>query len=145
MTEPTDSVKRDLFHLVCGKVLGAGVARTVYEHAFDPTVVIKVEEGAGSFQNVAEWQVWERIQYTALARWFAPCVAISPNGSVLVQRRTRAALNYPDKVPSFFTDIKPENFGMLDGNFVAHDYGYHLMLENGMSKRMKKADWVILP
>lgn len=141
--EVSPVLQRDLFHMLCGAQLGEGVGRIVYEHSFDPTVVIKFESNAGSFQNVIEWETWQRVKNADLAKWFAPCVAISPNGSVLVQKRTCKPTNYPDKVPSFFTDIKLENFGMLGKQFVAHDYGLHLLMENGMSTRMKKANWIL--
>lgn len=147
----SEFLKNELFGAVCGKLLGSGSARQVYEHKFDPTVVIKFELNAGSFQNIIEWETWQRIvKIEELAKWFAPCVMISPNGAVLVQRRTRPASQYPDKVPAFFTDLKLQNFGVIaspeaddntQGQFVCHDYGLHLMLEKGMTKRMRKADW----
>jgi hypothetical protein len=157
MTNPPESVLTDFYNLFCGKVLGEGAARKVYEHNFDGKVVIKVETGDYSFQNITEWQTWERVKHTDLAQYFAPCVAISPNGRVLVQRRTSRPTYYPDKVPAFFTDLKLDNFGVLTngnvfvddvfdvrnpkGAFVCHDYGMHMMLEKGMTKRMRKAEW----
>ena len=147
----TDFLAQELVGTLCGKLLGKGAARTVYEHRFDPTLVIKFERNAFSFQNVIEWQTWERVKNSDLAKWFAPCVAISPNGCVLVQRRTTTPANYPTHIPAFFTDLKLPNFGVLlfkdaaeaerEAQFVCHDYGLHLMLEKGMTKRMAKADW----
>lgn len=152
-TEASNFLNHELFNLVCGDVLGSGVARTVYEHRFDPTVVLKFEGTRGSFQNVLEWETWQSVKHSNLAHWFAPCIAISPNGAVLVQRRTTPPRNYPDLIPAFFTDTKLTNFGMLvpedadgdfrgeGGQFVCHDYGLHLLLEKGLTKRMRKADW----
>lgn len=144
-------LKEELYDLLCGRKLGEGAARAVFEHALDPTLVIKFEAG-GSFQNVIEWETWQSVQHVPdIAKWFAPCIAISPNGAVLVQRRTTPAAFHPERVPAFFTDLKCANFGILipnhldtcqrTGQFVCHDYGTHLMLENGMTKRMRKADW----
>lgn len=157
VNDPSDFLNKELFRMLCGRVLGQGAARTVYEHAFDPTVVIKFEHTAGNFQNIMEWEAWQRIKHTDLSQWFAPCLAISPNGCVLAQRRTRRPTNYPDKVPAFFTDLKLDNFGILPhgncftdevlvdrnpkGTFVCHDYGLTLLFEKGMTKRMVKADW----
>jgi hypothetical protein len=148
MSEPTDFHRLELFSLVCGKVLGEGVNRTVYEHALDPHLVIKLEHGAGNFSNVTEWQVWQAVEHTEHARWFAPCVGISPHGGVLVMRRTTPAARHPEHIPSFFTDTKLRNYGVLTprdgekpGQFVCHDYGLHLMLEKGMTGRLVKAKW----
>jgi hypothetical protein len=44
-------------------------------------------------------------------------------------------------MPAFFTDLKRENFGLLLGRLVCHDYGVNLLMENGMTKRMRKANW----
>lgn len=139
----TAFVHRELACLTCGEYLGGGIARKVFAHAFDPTLVIKFEQDGGSFQNVMEWQAWNRVKHTKIAKWFAPCVGISATGAVLIQRRTTIAgmSEYPDKLPSFLTDIKTSNYGMLDGRFVAHDYGFTLLMENGMAERMRKVKW----
>lgn len=140
----------ELFKLMCGKQLGEGSSRAVYEHKSDRSLVFKFQAPNDGFQNVIEWETWQRVKYTELAEWFAPCISISPCGTVLVQKRTRPASVHPDKVPAFFTDLKLQNFGMLlhdpdneeaGGRFVCHDYGMHLMLEYGMTKRMRKAKW----
>jgi hypothetical protein len=144
---PSDNDKRELWNLICGSVLGQGSARTVYEHCLDSGLVLKVESGAGSFQNVLEWETWEQVRDTEHARWFAPCVAISPCGGVLVQRRTVQPKAYPDLVPNFFTDLKLTNFGTLlpykdeEERFVCHDYGFTRLMGLGLTKRMAKPNW----
>lgn len=104
--------------------------------------VIKIEHAAGRFQNVAEWQVWEHIkQVKELNQWFAPCLHISPCGNVLTQQYARdleGDWEIPAKIPAFFTDLKMANFGIMYGRFVCRDYGHHLLLEMGMTKRMVK-------
>lgn len=44
-------------------------------------------------------------------------------------------------MPVFLTDFKPENFGLLNGRVVCHDYGNHLLHERGMSTAMRNAPW----
>jgi hypothetical protein len=136
----------DIVRMLLGKGIGAGIHRTVFEHGQDKTLVVKLENEAGSFANPQEWEVWERIRETSLAKWFAPCVAISGAGAVLFQKRTepvtltvlRAEL---PQVPVFFTDLKVSNWGRFDGRIVCHDYANHLLYEKGMTGRMRKADW----
>lgn len=134
-------IHRDLFHMITGKELGRGIARVVYDSGLMPDCVIKCEEGGKSFQNVLEWEIWDRVQGTKFEKWFAPCVEISGNGSVLVQRKTTPATRFPEKMPAFLTDFKRTNYGIYKGRLVAHDYGMTLLMENGMTTRMCKAKW----
>jgi hypothetical protein len=143
-------IHQEAFHTLCGDLIARGMSREVYSCRIDPDCVVKCEETSSWFQNVAEWQVWQRVKDTEHSRWFAACRWISPSGAVLIMERTRPAspLEYPDKVPLFLTDLKRSNFGMAHATvggkrdwFVCHDYGSHLMHENGMTKRLKKADW----
>lgn len=141
-----DAIAFDLFQLLTdrGRLIGSGISRHVYPYGLDPTrLVIKFEQEE-NHQNVTEWQIWNRVEHTDLAKWFAPVEAISPCGRILIQRRTmpcQTDRKLPDRVPAFFSDIKIDNWGMLKGKPVCHDYGFHLMLEKGMTKRMKKAYW----
>lgn len=134
-------VQADLFRMICEEEIGSGIARTVYTSKVAPGAVVKIEDGYASFQNVIEWNTWESVKHTDLAKWFAPCLHISGNGAILVMARTEPATEFPDKMPAFLTDFKRANYGMLNGRLVCHDYGVHLMLENGMTKRMSKAEW----
>lgn len=135
------SAFRDAFNLLCDDKIGYGASREVYSSRVLPDCVIKVETGIGKFQNILEWETWDRVSQTEFAKWFAPCEWISPNGVILIMKKTLPAHKYPDKIPAFFTDTKRTNFGVYKGNFVCHDYGMHLLMENGMTKRMRKADW----
>lgn len=119
------------------------MGRQVYDCELFDDCVVKVEDGSRSFQNIVEWETWERVRGTEFEKWFAPCVNISPSGSVLIMKKTIPILqkDYPKKMPVFLTDFKYSNYGEFDGRFVCHDYGTNLLFENGMSKRMKKADW----
>lgn len=137
------TIGRDFFQLVCGEQIGAGLGREVFELVLNPDLVVKFETGGGSFQNVHEWQVWQSVQFTDHAKWFAPCRKISSCGTVLIQSRTQPVRReeLPERIPSFFSDTKIENWGLLDGQTVCHDYGTHMMLERGISKRKFKVDW----
>ncbi len=132
---------KEAFWLLAHNRIGAGVAREVWDSRILIDSVIKVEETSRSFQNIAEWQVWESVKHTEFAKWFAPCEHISPCGTVLVMAKTTPAHKYPDKMPVFLTDLKHANYGMYKGRLVCHDYGLHLLHELGMSNRMRKADW----
>lgn len=116
---------RDLTYLFLGEVLGNGMSRSVYAHERDKSLVIKVESGGNRFQNVLEWEFWQTVKDTKMAKWFAPCVEISPNGIFLIQKRADMIPKnqYPKKIPKFFTDLKYQNFGMIGKQFVCFDYG----------------------
>lgn len=144
---------RQAFDLLCDKQLGYGMSRSVFSSKLLPDCVIKVEDGAGYFQNVVEWETWQRVKDTPASRWFAECKWISGNGAVLIMERTRPAAptEFPGKLPVYLCDFKRTNYGMVASStrhgkagpdwFVCHDYGTHLMFENGMSKRLRSVEW----
>ena len=135
-------ILRDSFDLLCGRKLGSGVYRDVFECAIDDKYVVKVEP-AGRMKgiNILEWHNWETNRYAeAFSKWLAPCKLISPNGRVLIMRKTEPlrVADLPTLLPEFLMDIKPENAGMLEGRLVFHDYPY---LNSTLLKRMHKVDW----
>lgn len=137
----TTTIARDFLSVFTGRPLGTGVARTVYECPLRPDLVVKVETEGQSFQNVREWETWQDWEHCKdVNRWLAPCVAISPCGTVLVQMRTTPIPpgRFPDKMPSFLTDMKRDNYGLLKGRVVCHDYG--LTVPN-LETRLRKARW----
>ena len=138
-----NEVQKDFFWLMCGEQIGSGASRDVYSFAQDPRYVIKIETGAQSFSNVREWGVWNDAKEMGpdISKWLAPCKAISACGIVLIQERTKPAKTYPEKIPSWMTDTKRSNFGMIGRRFVAHDYGNHLICNGGMTRRLRKVDW----
>ena len=137
-----NTIARDLFGLIAGKRIGAGVGREVWSCEIDDSLVIKFETEGRSFQNVIEWETWCALEHSDHAKWLAPCRAISCCGSVLLQARTMPmrTKELPERVPSWATDIKPENWGLLNGKPVMHDYGYSRLL-SGATKAMRKAHW----
>lgn len=140
--------RRDALDLFVGRKIGNGIAREVYECALDETLVVKIETGCGSFQNVAEWQIWNALRDTAAGKWLAPCVRISATGAVLLMRRTEPlqVKQLPKRMPVWLTDFHLANYGMLNGRVVCHDYGVadSVVIGLGASKRMRKPDWVEL-
>ena len=140
------TVSKDLFSLICGKKIGAGIGREVYILKTDPTKVIKIETGQHSFQNIMEWEMWRDIQFSKHKNSFAACIDISPCGIIMIQERTERPLkkDYPKKVPHFFNDLKYSNYGVVvrkgKKHFVCHDYGNTIQGKNFTDKK-KKADW----
>ena len=134
---------REAFNMLCGHVIGYGMSRTVYDSPVLKDAVIKVETVAQKFQNIMEYETWQRVKETDLAKWFAPVECISPCGVVLVMRKTTEipSEQYPRKLPKFFTDFKRSNYGLLNGQVVCHDYGTSLLLEHGMTKVMRSVEW----
>jgi hypothetical protein len=135
------TIHRETFWMLVDERLGGGMSRSVWSSKVLPDMVVKVEDAAEHFQNVVEWETWQRVKGTAYERWFAPCEAISPCGAVLLMARTKPAARYPDKMPAFLCDFKRTNYGVYKGRVVCHDYGTNMLFENGMTKRMWKANW----
>lgn len=135
----------DAFNLICGKQLGAGINRTVFVYRINPEWVVKVESGNdGNWQNINEYKTWLRARDLPARKWFAPVEWISPNGRVMLQKRTQPLdpKKLPAKMPAYLCDFKHENFGLLEGQLVAHDYGLTWQMEFGLrSSRMVKATW----
>lgn len=133
----------DAFNLLCGELLGEGIHRKVFECKLRPELVVKVEQDERRyFANVFEERFWtEHEHYSKVAAWLAPCEFLSPDGRLLLQRRVDplpSGYELPERVPSFVTDMKRSNFGLLDGRLVSVDYSMFLM---NPSTRLKKADW----
>lgn len=123
-----DTMGRELFRFISEKRIGSGVGRTVYEYRMNKAdTVIKIEENSCSFQNILEWEAWLTFRETAFGKkWLAPCIRISACGIYLLQARTRPpgpTYKWPKKLPYIMTDRKRENFGILNGRLVLHDYG----------------------
>lgn len=147
------TIHREAFNLLVDDLIGRGMSREVYSSRLMPDCVIKVEDGAGSFQNIVEWETWLRVRDTPMSHWFAKCKWISPTGQILIMERTRqpALSEYPDKMPVFLCDLKRTNYGISTAPnaktgkplhmFVCHDYGTNMLFEHGLSKRMRKAEW----
>ncbi len=134
-----NTINRDLFHLICGDKLGAGIARAVYACNIRPDLVVKIETPSESFQNVLEWEFWQAwSEVKDVRRWLAPCESISPCGTILLQYRTTPVEKFPDRMPSFLSDTKRSNYGRFRGRIVCHDYG---MVVANASTTLRKIGW----
>ena len=137
-------IHEDAFNLLCGKLLGEGIHRKVFECKLRPDLVVKVEFETEyrPFSNVLEQCFWnDHADYKKVADWLAPCEYLSPDGRILLQRRARPLNDddvLPDQVPVFLTDVKLDNFGMLDGRLVCVDYARTIP---NPSLRTRKVAW----
>lgn len=134
-----------VFDLLLGKFIGSGVHRKVYEHATNNKWVVKLQESQ-CFSNIIEYEIWCTVSYTEYAKWFAPVYWISDNGKVSIQHKVKPITKknqhlIPDKIPYFFTDLKPDNFGFIGKQLVCHDYDYSLIrfIDNGLTKRTRSS------
>ena len=83
-------IQTDFIKLFCGKCIGNGCYRQVYEHKFDDSLVIKIECADNKvFCNIREWTIWSELPENEMKRYFAPCIDISENGLILIQKRTK--------------------------------------------------------
>ena len=143
MTIAKFDIYKDCFNLLCGDKLGSGIHRDVYECLLRPELVVKVEYEVNYryFANVMEMKFWDDHQhYKKVADWLAPCEYMSPDGRILLQRKCKPLddwSQFPDSFPSFLTDIKLSNFGLLDGRVVCMDYAMTIL---NPSVKMKKVD-----
>lgn len=134
----------DALSLLCGKLIAKGAYRAVYENKFDKTKVVKIQSCEyAPLENINEWLAWIELQHTKAGKWLAPCHSISNKGHILIQSKTSKLdfEQYPKEIPKFLTDTKYENYGVINGEFVCHDYGSHLLMTYGCKLKMKKAEW----
>lgn len=136
---------QELTSLCLGAELGEGGFRRVLVWMPDAdNVVAKIETCTAQFANAFEWHMWHRAVGTPLEQWLAPCLDISDNGVVLLQKRTYPvpAGKFPKRIPAVLKDIKRSNFGMIGKRVVCHDYGLVEYREAPTEKLvMTKADW----
>jgi hypothetical protein len=144
-TTVSTAAQFDLQGLILGDLIGSGQYRNVYACAYDSSLVIKEELGARSFCNVREWDLWnDGKNFGEISKWLAPCVKISACGIYLVQKKTMKLEHskYPEKIPSWFSDTKYQNWGRLGKNVVCHDYANNSALLIGItSSKLKRVAW----
>ena len=134
-----------VIELVLGSHIGEGCHRTVYQHLTNDDWVVKLQTSE-RFSNIIEFEIWCLVKDTKYAKWFAKCEWMSGNGKALIQQKIEPITEHNmhlilDKIPHFFTDIKPSNFGFLNGQLVCHDYDYSLIkfVNSGLTSRMKSS------
>lgn len=135
----------DLMNLMCGRLLGSGQFRHVYRSRFDDNIVIKYESQNDSRSNIFEYDMWLAFKDVSLGKWLAPCYALSPDGTWLVQAYTEDIPidRLPSRVPAIFCDLKPENWGLYEGRPVCRDYGNNLLhrMASIPGNKLVKSDW----
>lgn len=122
----SSDVLREFANFTLGKKLGGGMSREVFVNRADPNTIIKVENSGIHNQNTMEWLIWEQFKHVkSIAKWLCPCHTSSYNGTFLIMDYARDMLpdEKPKKVPEFISDVKLENFGILNGKPVLRDYG----------------------
>lgn len=146
----TTSTAKEFLSFFCGDLIGEGAARAVYECDINPLWVVKFEHSCGNFQNVFEWDTWNWLKDRSEAKWLAPCLHISSCGTWLIQAKTDplpSGYKLPRQLPMFLGDRKRDNFGLLGGKFVAHDYGTtNRMVQSvgekaGRAFKLEKSGW----
>lgn len=135
--------------MLCGDRISEGCSRTVYECAYDKSCVVKIHRDVGRLpsDNILEWELWEMVRgMKGVEEWFAPCVEISENGRIPIQKKTTILTDKQwenlTKIPAFLSDIKKSNFGMYKGNICMHDYAFSLykMTINKKMRNISKKD-----
>ena len=118
----------EFFGFMLGNKLGEGKYRAVYVCEFNDKLVYKMEIRFEDlmFSNVMEFETWQQVKDTPHAKWFAPCEGISRGGMILAQQRTQPIdpKRIPKKIPHYLSDAHPDNWGLLKGKPVVHDYGF---------------------
>src|SRR5699024_5331140 len=119
--------------------------REVFEYIADENYVVKIESLSSSGDNWAEYRIWECVEHTKHKKWFAECLWISPSGLILIQKKTadfwKKHKKAPEKIPTYFTDVKTDNVGWIKNQLTFHDYSHCLEMfssKGGLSNRMKK-------
>lgn len=143
-------ISLDLVSSLCGRKIGEGLHRKVYEYNLNEKYVIKLET-ANTSANMTEYFLWDEIQGLTgnlawVKDWFAPVKWISPNGKIIVMQKTeeKPGKPRPTKVPAFFSDLKYNNWGWIGNKFVCHDYGFihkFIKYENKFQTIHKDAWW----
>jgi hypothetical protein len=139
--QTTAIAMKSMLECFVGKSIGSGVSRTVFECKHDPNFVVKIGTSYHT-QNAMEVRTWDRFKDNPkVSKWLAPITQRSADMRVIVQRRTRPLLNPPKKIPHFLGDLKVQNFGLLDGRCVAHDYGLGIWFDADAPIEMVKPEW----
>ncbi|MEK6879274.1 MAG: hypothetical protein AABY22_06670 [Nanoarchaeota archaeon] len=140
----TSAQYEDLKEMLFDEVIGVGVHRKVGVYNLDKRLVVKCAFECPNI-NVLEEEIWRMVKETGIAKWFAPCMDISPCGIFLIQERVerKPKNEYPRYVPSFFGDCKYSNYGWIGEKFVCCDYAGFIItsMVHKWGGKLKKANW----
>ena len=135
--EREDLIHLEAFNMLCGKQIGIGAHRTVFENAFDSNLVVKIANSQNGIRaNYAEYELWQEIQSTKYNRYFVRMREMSGYGSILIADYVPDLPVGKYKIPSFFTDLKRENFGLVGTQVVCRDYALNRIVEH-IGKKIK--------
>lgn len=118
------------------QLIGTGLTRDVYRYNIQTNLVIKIEGNSvkrNSFQNVKEYLFTKELEYCEEIKYIAKTFDISENGKYIIQEYARDVTDdewnnfIADRSPSFLTDLKRENVGVIDDRIVVRDYGSAIM------------------
>jgi hypothetical protein len=122
-----------------GEILGDGKFRTVFAHADNPKLVVKIEKGKGA--NAAEWAVWQAIKGTEYEPHFAPLHEIG-EGWLTQTRAEPVEGDAPAQIPTICSsDAERRNFGVIDGRIVCIDMGNMLPDDVTEKAAFRAANW----
>lgn len=122
---------------LCGRFLGDGASRNVYELRLDPRFVVKEEQSAARHlrHNWDEWWFWDATWYLDKTPLVARPLAISPSGRFIIMEKAVDCSVLEDctkkeiarahrTVPVPYRDKHDGNVGRRwDGTVVLLDYG----------------------
>lgn len=120
---------------ICGKLLGKGKTRRVFEHKENSLWVIKVQKKQSKYNNKVEWNFWNAIKDKEFSCLFCPCISLNLEGDLIMMRCEKAKPTIADRMtinlkirnalgPKPKDVMRQTNFGILDGNLVLIDYGH---------------------
>lgn len=145
--EAIDAILRDrivtleLMDFFLGKYIGHGASRHVFEYKADKKWVVKLDCSTWN-ANVEEFKVWKTVEFTKHAKWFAPIGKMSACGRIMLMRKCEPLVVAPKRIPSFFNDIKRDNWGTLNGQPVCLDYGINDLTKFGLNvNSFKTPNW----
>lgn len=119
----------------CGRNLGEGQSRIVYDYNPDKKYVIKIDKSKW-FNNIEEYELYTLLkkEHPKSAEFLAPVYQISQGGKIMLQRKTtpiKDFKHFPKKIPAFLSDVKIQNWGILNNKLVCHDYANNKIAEIG--------------
>lgn len=126
---------------ICGKKIGSGCYRDVYELKFDKRYVVKVETKTKEtpVANVMEWMNYTQAAGSPLQKYLCPPLCLHPTGQILIMRKCMPAKSkegLPKSLPACITDNKIENWGFIGKRPYIFDYTYLIP-----DQKMKKAKY----
>ena len=141
----------DFFDFFCGRHVGSGSSRSVYEFGLEKKYVVKIQRqddpSVRNFENIHEFDTYFNLlhHHPKLAAFLAPATNISSCGRILMMYQTKPIKDkqkMPKVIPAFLTDTKIQNWGTLpNGKVVCHDYANTTVLSKVNTKLVQPKWW----